>query len=75
VSIEEHGNIEDTVTDVSSDIEGDVVKAEANDAPSSPILVQLWIIGGTPHCHITPAEKDAEVTKENLVDNRDLDAQ
>ena len=73
--IEEHGNIEDTVTDVSGDVEGDVVEAEANDTPSSPILVQLWIIGCAPHRHVAPAEKDAEITEEDLVDNRDLDAQ
>ena len=74
MSIEEHGNIEDTVTDVSGDIECDVVEAEANYASSSPILVQLWIIGGAPHRHVTPAEKDAEITEKNLVDNGDLDA-
>ena len=70
-----HGGVEGAVTDVAGDVQSDVVETEADDTPTTPVPVQLRIVGGAPHRDVEPAENDAQIAEENLVDDLDLDAQ
>ena len=58
-----HGGVEHQITQMTRSVESQVIKAQANNTFSLPILKNLWIINRAPANEVAPSKEHTDISK------------